>query len=323
MKSVISRVALALIAVAGVFVAVNRPLAAAPAAVLTSCKGDVTVVRAGATAPASFGLPLNDGDEVKTGAGSEAEIMFSAGNWVQVGANSSMKIKGHPGTPGGEKTEPSADTKAAKSGSFDVVQNFLKLKNSEGTSAIGGLRSGEKPPVLEPVAPSQTRVRTAQPTFRWKIKDPSTELRFTLYGEQKTVWTTEVTNVTELAYPADAPALKPGVTYSWTLETADPLVSPPLRTPASFFEVITPADVETLDTDLSKLEANKPGPVSYHLMRASLFFDRGLVADAIAETESAVASDPDNPSLHTILGRLYAEAGRNRDAVEEMGKGQK
>ena len=99
-------------------------------------------------------------------------------------------------------------------------------------------------------------------------------------------------------------------------------MTPPLRTPASFFELIAPADAKTLDTDLSQLDANRPGPVTYHLTRASLFYDHGLVADAIAETESAVAGDPENGSLHTILGRLYAEAGRSRSAISEMNKGQ-
>jgi hypothetical protein len=304
----------ALALVAGVSVA----RASTPAAVLTSCKGTVSVVQRGASTPASFGLPLADGDEVKTGPGGEAEIMFSAGNWVQIGPNSSMKIKGR--ASGGDTPDAASEKKA---GSFEVVQNFLKLKSSDGTSAIGGLRSGEKVPALEPVAPCQTRIRTAQPEFRWRIQDPATELRLTVYGGGKVLWQTDVSNVTSAAYPASAPALEPGVSYSWTLETTDPLVSPPLRTPAAFFERIAPADAKTLDTDLSQLDANKPGPVTYHLMRASLFFDHGLVADAITETESAVAGDPGNGSLHTILGRLYAEAGRTRDAIGAMDKGQK
>jgi hypothetical protein len=294
-----------------------RLYASTPAAVLTSCKGSVTVVRSGGSAPAAFGLPLHDGDEVKTAPGAEAEIMFSAGNWVQIGPNSSMKIKGHPG----DKPDVAADK--AKSGNFEVVQNFLKLKSSEGTSAISGLRSGEKPARLEPVAPCQTRIRVTRPEFRWRIDDLATELRLIVYGENKVVWQSDVVNVTTLTYPTGAPALRPGVSYSWTLETTDPLVTPPLRTPASFFELIAPADAQTLDTDLSALDANKPGPVTYHLMRASLFFEHGLVDDAIAETESAVASDPDNGSLHTILGRLYAEAGRTRDAITELNQGQK
>ena len=307
-----------LVAVLVVFAGEARSETAGPAAVLTSCKGPVTVIHAGASSPASFGLPLNDGDEVKTGAGAEAEIMFPAGNWVQIGANSSMKIKGHPA----EKAEAAPDPKT-KSGNFEVVQNFLKLKSPEGTSSVGVLRSGDKPPVLEPIAPSQTRVRAAQPVFRWQAADASQELRLTVYGEGKVIWQTDVQGVTTFTYPADAPALKPGVSYSWTLETADPLVSPPIRTPASFFELIAPADAKTLETDLSQLDANRPGPVTYHLTRASLFFDHGLVDDAITATESAVASDPENDSLHTILGRLYAEAGRNREAIDEMNKAQK
>jgi len=295
----------------------------APAAVLTSCKGAVTVFHAGgASAPATFGLPLNDGDEVKTGAGGEAEIMFSAGNWVQIGANSSMRIKGRPGDTATKTAAGNAAKPAASSGSFEVVQSFLKLKNSEGTSSISGLRSAEKAAALVAVSPCQTKVRAARPTFRWKIDDTKTELRLTLYGESGVVWQSDATGVTELAYPADAPALTPGVSYSWTLETSDPMVSPPLRTPAAFFEMIAPADATALDSELTQLDAKKPGPVTYHLMRASLFFDRGLVDDAIVETETALANDPDNASLHAILGRLYAETGRTKDAINEMNKAQ-
>ena len=288
-----------------------------PAAVLTSCKGAVTVIHSGASAPASFGLALTDGDEVKTGTGAEAEIMFAAGNWVQIGANSSMHIKGRPGAapaPTADKSEKSSN------GSFEVVQSFLKLKNSEGSSAIGGLRSGGKASRLVALSPCQTRVRTSQPVFKWKIDDPSTELKLTVYGASNTVWQATVSNTTSATYPADAPALTPGVSYSWTLEATDPLVSPPLRTPASFFELVAPADATTLDTDLAKLDASKAGSVTYHLTRASLYFDKGLVEDAIAETESALAADPDNQPLHTILARLYADTGRTTDAIAESNK---
>ena len=55
-------------------------------------------------------------------------------------------------------------------------------------------------------------------------------------------------------------------------------------------------------------------------MRASLYFDRGLVADAITETKAAVATDPDNASLHAILGHLYANTGQTDEAMQEMEK---
>ena len=285
----------------------------APAAVLTSCRGSVMVTRAGGQATvATFGLSLNDGDEVRTGAEAEAEIMFAAGNWVSVGPNSSMKIKGHPGAK-----EPVKD-----SGSFEVVSNFLKLKSSEGSGSISGLRSGEKASTLVPLSPVQTKVRNATPTFSWRIEDESLELRFTLYNESGVHWQSDIADASSLAYPASAPALSPGVSYSWTLETTDPMVSPPLRTTAAFFEVIAPADVASLDKELAEIDAEKPGEVTYRLMRASLFFDRGLVEDAIDETETALASDPDNASLHAILGRLYAETGRTQEAMQEMQRSQ-
>ncbi len=277
-----------------------------PTAVLTSCKGPVTIVRASnGPVVATFGAALSEGDEVKTGADAEAEIMFASGNWVQVGANSSMKIKGQPGAKPKEQN-------------FEVVQNFLKLKSTEGTSSISGLRSGDKASALVAVSPCQTKVRDTHPTFAWTAEDPSLELRFVVYNESGVHWQSDIAGVTSVSYPLDAPALVPGVSYSWTLETSDPLVSPPLRTTASFFEIIAKDDVASLEKGLASIDAKKPGATSYHLMRASLFFDRGLIADAITETQAAVASDPDNASLHAILGRLYAETGRTDDAMREM-----
>jgi hypothetical protein len=319
MKTLSSRIAVLVIAAVAWCPAVALSETGAPAAVLTSCKGPVTVLHAGGSIPATFGLALSDGDELKTGAGAEAEIMFAAGNWVQIGANSSMRIKGHPGASPAGANEKSDGGDKKNNGSFEVVQSFLKLKNAEGSSAIGGLRSGEKSVRLVALTPCQTRVRTSQPVFNWRIDDPSTELKLTVFAESNPLWQTNVSNTTTATYPGDAPALKPGVSYSWTLETTDPLVSPPLRT-SSFFEIIPPTDATTLDSDLAKIDVNKPGPVTYHLTRASLFFDRGMVEDAITETESALAADPGNESLRAILARLYADTGRTHDAVSNVQK---
>jgi hypothetical protein len=138
----------------------------APAAVLTSCRGSVMVSRSGGQATmATFGLSLNDGDEVKTGADAEAEIMFAAGNWVTVGPNSSMRIKSSPGAK-----QPPKDA-----GSFEVVNNFLKLKSTEGTSSISGLRTADKASALLPMEPVQTKVMNTTPLFSRKIDDPALE----------------------------------------------------------------------------------------------------------------------------------------------------
>jgi hypothetical protein len=299
----------------------------APLAVLMSCSGTVSVHHAdGSTEAGRFGFALAAGDEVKTGEGATAEVLFEAGNWVQIGANSNIQIKA-PRAPGSAtKPEEAKKVKRSNSGavevaqaepqSFEVVQNFLRLKDSEGTSALSGLRSADKNKDLIAIAPGQTKLRTTQPTFRWKIADESTELRLTVYNESGVHWQQDVSGVTSLQYPADAPALEPGVSYSWTLETTDPLAFPPLRTTASFFEVIDPAAVSAIATDIEKInETEEISERTRHFLRASLYFNKGLLDDAIAETEVALQDDPDNASLRSILARLYEEAGRSREAM--------
>jgi tetratricopeptide (TPR) repeat protein len=291
--------------------------ASSPQAVLMSCSGPVTVHQSdGTTVSGSFGLALKAGDEVKTGEGGSAEIFFEAGNWLQIGPNSNITIKGQRGADAPVTAETPGDDPGKEVASFEVAQNFLKLKDAEGTSALTGLRSGDKDQDLVALSPSQTKIRDGQPTFRWEIADQSTELKLTVYNESGVHWEHDVSGVTSVDYPGDAPELSPGVTYSWTLETTDPLAFPPLRTTASFFEVIDSGILSKLDGTLGRIDgAEEMSESARHFMRASLYFDRGLLEDAIAETEIALEDDPDNPSLNTILARLYEEAGRAKDAM--------
>jgi hypothetical protein len=287
-------------------------LAETPAAVLLGCRGTVTVVRnGGQTVPGTFGMSLEPGDEVRTGPESQAEVHFDNGQWVQIGPNSSTQVHG-------AKSAPMAGSSAGEK-SFEVVQNFIKLKNSEGTSSVARLRSGEKHADLRAISPMQSKVRDGSPTFRWAVSDPAAELRLTLYSDKGVYWQTDVPKgKTELSYPSDAPVLEPGVTYSWVLETTDPLVFPPLRSEAAFFEVLSDEDARALDASLAQIEQGaKPSEATHHLFYASLYFDRGLMDDAIAETTKALEIDPQNSDLHAILARLYAETGRTEEAVKE------
>ncbi len=284
-----------------------------PAAVLLGCQGKVTVSKkGGSTVPGTFGMPLDAGDEVRTGQDSQAEIHFDNGQWIQIGANSSTQVHG---------AKPTASAAAASAGekSFEVVQNFLKLKDSEGTSSLARLRSGEQLSALRAASPVQTKIRGGVPTFRWSATDPSADLRLTVYSDKGVHWKQDVPKgSSSLTYPGDAPAFEPGVTYSWVLETTDPLVFPPLRSEAAFFEVLSAEDNQALEESLSELDHGaKPSDSTYHLFCASLYFNHGLMEDAIAETSKALDVDPQNSELHAILARLYAETGRTQDALKE------
>jgi len=285
-------------------------------AVLIASSGPVAVVRGGSEIQGTFGLPLQVGDEVKTGEGASAQILFEAGNVVQIGPNSSIQIQG---SPKAVAAEPDAGESPAAKRNIEVVQNFIRLKNKEGTSSLSRLRSGNDSQDLAAVSPGRTRIRTARPDFSWKIEDPSTELRLTVYNESGVFWKRDVSGSITMKYPEDAPALEPGVSYSWTLETTDPLTMPPLRSKAVFFEVLSSDGVKALDIALAGISQDaEPNASSYHLIRASLFFDEGLLEDAIAETEGALEADPTNDGLRSILARLYAEVGRPEAAMAEF-----
>ncbi len=301
---------LAAVLVTGSVIAIASP--DPPAAVLLGCRGSVTIVKSGGqTVTGTFGTALEPGDEVRTGKDSQAEVHFDNGQWVQIGANSRTQVHG-------QKANASAGTSLGEK-SFEVVQNFLKLKNAEGTSSLARLRSGEQHASLRALSPLQTKVRDALPTFRWSVSDPSTELRLVLYNDRGVHWKQDAPKGTsELVYPSDAPVLESGVTYSWVLESTDPLVFPALRSEAGFFEILRPEDTRTLDASLAEIEkGTKTSESTYHVFRASLFFDHGLMEDAIAETVTALEVDPENSGLHAILARLYAETGRTQDAIRE------
>ena len=287
-------------------------LADAPAALLLSCAGTVTVVRADHTTVAgSYGLPLEPGDEIRTGPGSSAEIHFRNGTWLTVGAGSNLVVKG-------TGREAPARKPAAGEESFASVQSFLKLKDAEGVSTLAALRSMDMTPEIRLVSPSRTTVRGGRLVFRWEAADSASELLLTLYDGAGVRWKTDVRGTTSAAYTAEAAPLAAGTTYSWTLETADPLRIPPLRTPAAFFEVLPAAREAELDAALAALAADRPpSEAAGHTVRASLFFAYRLLDDAIAETRLAIAADPGNASLRTILARLYAETGRSAEAMNE------
>jgi hypothetical protein len=298
---------------------VTRPLTAVaegedapPLAVLMSCNGDVTVVKTdGTKVRGSFGQPLAAGDEVRTGKDAAADILFENGNYVSIGASSTMKVRG-PKTNGGEAAKPMGDN------GFQVAQNFLKLKSAQGTSSITGLRGSDQwTEQLRAVSPRETRVIDGRPTFVWEVREPEEELQLTVYSEAAVHWKRTVQGVTQLTYPDDAPVLNAGLSYSWKLETTDPLRYPPLSSQAAFFEIISDDERGDLETTLKRIEEDGSlAEVSRHIMRASVYFNHDLLANAVVETEAAVAAAPDDASLQAILARLYTQVGRTAEAAE-------
>jgi hypothetical protein len=284
-----------------------------PLAVLMSCRGEVTIVRNdGTKVKGTFGLSLEAGDAVNTGDDAQADILFENGNYISIGAGSSMTVRPPKVVRGmGEPAKPLGDD------GFEVTQNFIKLKSAEGTSSIAGLRGDSRGEELRVISPRQTRVADEHPVFVWETSDTAEELQLIVYGETGVHWQGKVKGNSEMKYPEDAPQLASGTYYSWKLETTDPLRVPPLTSTAAFFEVLDSDERSTLEITLDRIDKDGSlGDVSRHVMRASVFFNHGLLSDAVVETEKAVDLAPDDASLQSILARLYGEVGRNSEAAK-------
>jgi len=280
----------------------------APLAVLMARQGEVRVVRGGASLDGQFGMHLNAGDEVRTGADSSADVMFAAGHAVHLGPGSSVTVQG---------ARAAAPAPAQETGAFASMQRFLKLKESRGTSSLATLRSAGGADELQPVAPCQTKVREARPTFRWRADPSAGPLRLTVYHDGGVLWQADAAAGDACAWPADAPAPEPGVRYSWTVETTDPLRFPPLRSPASFFEVIGDAQARALDAALAAAVTGDLSPAGRATLRASVLYEHGLLDEAIAAVSEALSAGADDPDLRSILAHLYVQSGRVNEAMAE------
>ena len=134
-------------------------------------------------------------------------------------------------------------------------------------------------------------------------------------GPQGLLWEQGELPRKPVTYPASAPALEPGVRYFWQLETA----GQPAQ--QAEFQILPAGEATRVRESLDLLvPGSLPGypPSSIALMRAGYALRDGLYADARRELVAALASDPDEPTLHFLLGQVYDAIGLSELAQREF-----
>ena len=114
-----------------------------------------------------------------------------------------------------------------------------------------------------------------------------------------------------VVYPASSPALAPDTVY--TLQ----LFAGATRVDETRFEVAARPRTEALTLDLREVdEALGPAApaASRAVLRAGVLAGRGFLHDAREVVVAALAAEADQPSLHALLGDLYARTGLPREA---------
>lgn len=176
------------------------------------------------------------------------------------------------------------------------------------------VRGGKHSPTL--IAPRETKVMTDLPTFKWMGMEMQTgTLR--LDGPDGLLWIAENIALTQIKYPSSAPRLKPGVEYSWSIDKKG------FPAEKARFRILTPEEAKPIQEQLKLLEgASGVFKTTLAILKASLFVSHGLYYEAREILAEAVNADPDEPTVHLLLGETYEKSGLKSLALEEYGEAQ-
>ena len=251
-------------------------------------------------------LSLRAGDQVRATGEARAVLVFTGGRGTQVvtPGNSPFTVQAQAG-------DAVSDRARAIMGN---VTSFLLGQQREKTYQSLSVRSVRaQPPLI--LAPRDTRVRPGAVAFEWAGSDRLTYRVRVLGPGGGVLWEQADLPRRALAYPSTAPALTPGQRYTWELETREHGVQ------RASFDVAQPADASRVSEALAALtpdSARGYPPATLSLMRAGLLFQETFYADARRELLAAIASHPEEPTLHLLLGHVYARTGLRQLAANEF-----
>jgi hypothetical protein len=276
--------------------------AADPIAYVTEIKkgrGQVQVKAAGAddwATPRPL-LALRAGDQLRATGDARLVVLYHAGATTQTvtSANSPFTV----GPPAG--TVPPDQMGVMVSG----VTQFLLGKQGPQTFRRAAARSPEATEGQWPVilAPRETRLFPGPVTFEWDGTD-QVRYRVRLSGPQGPLWEQADLPRRPLAYPAAAPALAPGVLYTWELQAPG---QPPQR---ARFELLADPEAARIREQLGLLERARGRGYSagtVRVMRAAVLYQEGLYQEVRRELEKTATSD--DPTVPTLLGHVYERVG--------------
>jgi len=252
---------------------------------IVGVQGDAAVKRAGWRdyAPALFGAPLRRGDLLRLGSAGRATVACADLKLATVeGGVSGYPCQTAPRTP--------------------LVYEGTLLNPTRGDSG-----SGDYPLVI---SPRKTKLLNPRPVLRWQ---PMPGARSAIVSLQGTNWVTEVSGVSELPYPENAPALQPGVNYRLVVTTGD-WSSNEEPGAGLGFSVIGAEEAKAVREAEAKIRALGLAEIATALLISNVYATNGLVAEAIEGLERLPGLQ--EPAVSRLLGDLYVSTGLNRLAEE-------
>jgi len=173
----------------------------------------------------------------------------------------------------------------------------------------GGTRGGLSGPLL--YAPHRAKSYSANPTFYWGQPGAMNEFTLRVYDSSDDIVFEETVHGKSYTYPPSAPALKPGETYSWTVQLASGLMAEP----AEPVEFVVQSLSERAPVKSALAEISGHG-LQDQLRRAQIFEDGRIWYDAVASYSDVIAKFPDQPEAYKRRGEIYDQIPETRDLAE-------
>jgi hypothetical protein len=289
-------------------------------AVVTEIKGNVLIKEFNKTEfkKVFWGAQLFQGDQIRTDDNSMVSMLFANSNLIRLEANSSMTLPDNK-TTSSIKTEniPESMSAAMVSGFSTLIS---RRDSREEKGALAGLRAGITEQAIVPDSPCNTFIRTLTPSFAWSSNKPFDKLTINLYNSKGLVWSSKSSG-SIMKYPGNEKPLEFGESYFWNVEGEDLLEN--VRSGNFKFSVLSNDKVMEVEkqTDLiRKTFNNEPENSSLHSVLGSYFINEGLMEDAINEFQIIAKINKDSPMPHEILGSIYSDIGKKDKAIEELQK---
>ncbi len=247
---------------------------------------------------------LRAGDQIRAAADAVAVVLLTGGRGtVRVAASNSPYTV--PAAPVDGKVDRAKALLASSLG-------FLAASSKEPPKAVLSTRSTARPPEI--LTPRNGPVLPESLVFEWQGSQFS---RYTVRIMDPAGVVLERKGVVgaRFSYPADAPELTPAVRYRFQVEA---LGRRPYET---WFELVDRQRAAEVQQGLEQLQSSLgPGTSASSLAIAKIgtLAADGYFHDARLVALSALASDPDEPTLHIVLANLYLKTGLPRLAAESM-----
>jgi hypothetical protein len=248
---------------------------------------------------------LRPGDQIETNADARATLVFTGGRGAQSvsSANTPHEVRVPPGEGSGDQFRKLV---------AEITRALLGHRQAPTYQSLAVRRIGKGAPFV--VGPRETRVRPGAVTFEWVGSD---QLRYKVRVQSAEGLRWQAVNLPPqpLAYPATAPRLVPGTNYTWELEAEGYPVQ------RANFEVLTTTEATRISSALDVLKGTTPSADSKTtgvLVRAAYLIEERLHQDARRELLAAIAANPDEPTLHLLLGHVYDRIGLAEPAEAEF-----